>query len=52
MENSLKYHMNDIVFARCRSDPFWPAKIIKALPDHLVYQVAFFNHNTRAYVEE
>lgn len=52
METSLKYSINEIVFARCRSDPFWPAKIIKILPDYHVYQVSFYNHQSTAYIEE
>ena len=52
MESPLQFQLGDIVFARCRDSPYWPAKVILLLPEHGIYKVSFFNHNSTAYIDE
>jgi hypothetical protein len=52
MDGPLKFSLKNIVFAKHMDETLWPAKIIKIIPEHKIYQVSFFNLPSVGYIEE
>ena len=47
-----RYRLSDMVFAKCQSYPYWPGKIIFALPNGTSSKVLFYGEKSQATIDE